>query len=74
MDFLVLLLNLYANLAPLLLVILWFYAVRAFIRWRTETLLWKGGKPDKILIDWVLFAFIKGTALIFLILIFVMFV
>jgi hypothetical protein len=66
--------SLYANLILLLLAVLWFHGVRVFTRRRAKTLSRKGGEPDEILSDWALWAFIKGSLLIILVLIFIMFV
>jgi len=74
MELSVLTLDLYANPALLLLAVLWLYGVKVFLKWRTKSLLQKVGKPDEILSDCALLVFIKGSILIFLVLIFIVFV
>jgi polyferredoxin len=53
----------------LMLTALWFCSICPFTVWRALAVSRKGGEPVNIVKDWAVHAFVRGTALILLILI-----
>ncbi|RJP18582.1 MAG: hypothetical protein C4520_14190 [Candidatus Abyssobacteria bacterium SURF_5] len=54
------------------LAVLWGWSIVAFTRWRLENLARKGGEPLCGMDDWAVQLFVRGTALLFLLVIVVL--